>query len=126
MGSRLRECLASAVRMCLFCGVSGILAVTAKSQNDIIISVAFILLSCNEFYYLVMVLVDYKRTTKPRSKSRKKKPANDRTKRRLIVIGAGEVVTSIVLWILYKEGVVLDGVVVITIYAIVTVISFII
>lgn len=126
MESKLRECLASAVRMCLFCGVGGVLAVTAESQNDIIISVAFILLSCNEFYYLFMVIMDYKRASKPKSKSRKKKPNNDYAHRRLVIVVVAEALASVLLWIAYKEGVVLDGIMVAIFYLVVTIISFII
>lgn len=126
MESKLRECLASAVRMCLFCGVGGVLAVTAKSQNDIIISVAFILFSCNEFYYLFMVIMDYKRASKPKSKSRKKKPNNDYAHRRLVIVVVAEALASVLLWIAYKEGVVLDGIMVAIFYLVVTIISFII
>lgn len=98
-----RECIASIVRMFLFCAIGGILAVLGDKDIEVLLSACFMLLGGNELVYVFGVLHDIKKQQMPKVRSRKKTKKVNPIRKYVVQLFIFEGVACCGYWILYAN-----------------------
>lgn len=101
----MRNRVASAIRMCLFSVIAGVFAIMGEKPSDMGLACVFVLLACNELYYIIGCVIDERREMAPKRKSRKKTKKYNPIRKHVIQLVIAECFAGTILWSFHANGI---------------------